>query len=226
MRTIIIRSALALALASPGTGIGAQVVPLDDAVFELFRNDQPLGEEHVTLHRRGLGQDARIIGQAEIRLLDGSEARPRLEATTSFRILTYESVFTGAEEGEVAISRVGRRLVARMTSAAGEAQREFRASDGTVILEGGAVLPHYLLRPWFGEADAELTILDPRTGDQSRMTLKPVGNENLTIGRRSHPTRRFRLEGDGPVREIWIDADDRILRIDLPSLGLRAERRR
>lgn len=225
MRLSIGAAFVALAFAPPSQAIHGQVVPLDDAVFQLFQDGNPAGEEHVTLHRRGLGQEARIIGQSEIRLLDGSEVRPRLEATTSFRIVTYQSLFTGAEDGEVVISRAGRRLVARMTSAAGEAQREFRASESTVILEGGAVLPHYLLRPWLGEEEVVLTILDPRTGDQVRMTLSPLGSENLTIGRRSHRTRRFRLAGDGQTREIWIDGDDRILRIDLPSLGFRAERR-
>jgi hypothetical protein len=213
---------LALFASAP---LGGQVVPVDDAVYQLLRAGEPVGEEHVTVHRMGLGQDARIIGQSEIRLTDGSEMRPRLEATTDMRATTYQNKFTGESAGEVMISRTGRRLVARTQTASGESQREFRASDRTVILEPNVVLLYYFLEPWLGEAEAELTVLEPRSGRQSRMTLRSVGTERVRVGRRMVEAQHFRLEGGGSAVDVWYDEAGRIVVLESPADGFRAERR-
>lgn len=223
------RIALALALALTAAGalspLQAQVVPLDDAVFVLYRQGAVIGEEHVTLHRMGLGQAARIIGQSEVRMQDGSEMRPRVEASPEMRPTTYQNKFTGAESGEVILSRSGRRLVARTQTASGESQREFRISDRTVILEAEVVLLYYLLRPWAGTPDAELMALDPRTGEQRSLTVRHAGSERMRMGRLTVIAEHVRLEGDDGVREVWFDDEGRVIRVEVPATGFSAERR-
>lgn len=215
----------AAAFAVPATAGGAQVVPVDDAVFVLHRNGVVVGEEHVSLHRMGLGQDARFIGQSEVRLRDGTEMRPRLEASPDMRPTTYQNKFTGAEAGEVILSRAGRRLIARVQTASGEAQREFRVTGTTVILEPEVVLLYYFLRPWSGTPGADLTVLEPRSGAQARYTLEQSGSEEIRIGRLTVSTVRVRLRAGDDVREIWFDDEGRVIRLEIPSTGFRAERR-
>jgi hypothetical protein len=212
----------AATLASPR--VAAQVVPVDDGVFVLYRNDTVLGEERVTLHRMGLGQDARFIGQSEVRLGDGTEMRPRLEAALDMRPTTYQNKFTGPETGEVMLSRAGRRLVARVQTASGEAQREFRATGTTLILEPEVVLLYYFLRPWVDSPGAELTVLDPRAGAQQRFTLSAQGSEELRIGRFTVMTTRIRLQAGSDLRDIWFDDEGRVIRVQVPATGFRAER--
>jgi hypothetical protein len=200
------------------------VVPLDDAVFSLLRDGEAVGTEHVTLHRMGLGQDARIIGQSEILLQDGSEMRPRLEATTDMRVTTYQSKFTGGETGEVMVSRAGRRLVARTRTASGEAQREFRASDRTVVLEPEVVLLYYLLRPWLADAPETVRLLAPRSGDQISVNIVPLGSTRIRLGRRVVDAMHWRMEANGEPRDLWFDDEGRVLALEIPGRGFRAER--
>lgn len=221
--TPVLAAALAAILASAPAA--AQVVPVDDAVFILYRADVEVGEEHVTVHRMGLGRDARFIGQSEVRMRDGSEMRPRLEATPDMRPTTYQNKFTGAESGEVLLSRAGRRLVARIQTASGEAQREFPVTDRTVILEREVVLLYYFLRPWSEAAGSEVSVLDPRGGGQAPMTLTPEGSEAVRMGRTSVTASRLRLESGGETRLLWIDEEGRVLRLEIPATGFRAERR-
>lgn len=204
--------------------LGAQVVPIDEATFRIFQGEEVVGEERITIHRLGLGQDARIIGQSEIRLRDGSEMRPRLEATPDLRATTYQNKFTGAEDGEIVVTRVGRRLVARSRSAAGEAQQEYRASDRTVILEPRVVLLYYFLQPWVDAEDRRLTVLDPRTGSQETLTLSPVDTRSVRVGRRTVEARHLLLENGSVSIQLWLDGEGRVLRVDIPDQGFRAER--
>lgn len=221
-RTLVALGLLAAGAASPVHG---QVVPLDDALFVLYRHDTVVGEEHVTLHRMGLGQAARIIGQSEVRMQDGTEMRPRVEASPDLRPTTYQNKFTGGESGEVILSRSGRRLVARTQTASGESQREFRISDRTVILEPEVVLLYYLIYPWAGIPDTELTALDPRTGGQQVLTVRVAGTERLRMGRVTVEAQHIRLEGGDQVRDVWFDEEGRVLRVEIAALGFRAERK-
>lgn len=207
--------------AAPGA---AQVVPIDEASFRLTRNGSVIGEESITIHRLGLGGDARIIGQSEIRFQDGSQSRPRLEATTDLQPTTYQNEFTGAEEAEVVVSRVGRRFVSRSRSAAGEAQREFPASATTVIFEPEVVLLYYFLQPWVGTDGAEITALDPRSSLRSQVTVAILGSEEVRVGRNPIQARHLRLEGSESRWELWVDEEGRVLRVSIPATGFRAER--
>lgn len=224
-RTGGIAPLLAAALLSwTSTVAEAQVVGVDEATFELSRGDQVIGEERVMLQRTGVGQSARVIGQSEIRMLDGTEMRPRLQASAEFRAMLYQNKFSGAEVGEVQVTRAGRRLVARTETDAGEAQREFPASDATLLLEPEVVLLYYLVRPWVEGDGAMLAVLDPRASRQSRMSLTIMGTEEVRIGREIFPTTRIRLEADGDVRDVWLDSDGRVMRVDVPGTGFSARR--
>ncbi len=202
----------------------AQVVPIDEATYRLSRNGSVIGEESITIHRLGLGGDARIIGQSEISFRDGSRSRPRLEATTDLRPTIYRNEFTGAEEAEVVVSRVGRRFVSRSRSAAGEAQREFPASGTTAILEPEVVLLYYFLQPWIRTDGAEITALDPRSSVRRQVTMTVLGSEEVRVGRNPIQARHLRLEGNDSRWEMWVDEDGRILRVGIPSTGFQAER--
>lgn len=214
---------LALLLATPAPMVG-QVVPIDEATFRLTRNGSVIGQEDMTIHRLGLGADARIIGQSEIRFQDGSESRPRLEASTDLQANTYRNEFTGPEEAEVVASRVGRRFVTRSRSAAGESQREFPASGSTVILEPEVVLLYYFLQPWLGGDGAEFTALDPRASVRRRVAVSLLGSEEVRVGRNPVPARHLRLEGTDTRWELWVDEEGRVLRVAIPATGFQAER--
>ncbi|MEJ2538932.1 MAG: hypothetical protein P8188_02910 [Gemmatimonadota bacterium] len=213
-----------LAVGLAGGAVQAQVVPIDEASFRLSRNGSVVGQEDVTIHRLGLGQDARIIGQSEVRLQDGSQLRPRIEATPDLRATTYQNEFTGSDGGEVVVSRIGRRLVARSRSAAGEAQREYPATERTVVLESDIVLLYYFLQPWVDSDGVQLTALDPRASTRRELTLTAVGSEEVRVGRNPVQGRHMRLEGSDTRVDFWMDDEGRVLKVVLPGSGFEAER--
>ena len=222
-RAVPLLAALVGGILAPSAAAEGQVVPLDEADYRLFVGGSPVGQEHITIHRLGLGQDARILGQSEISMDDGTQLRPRLEAGTDLRASSYQNEFTGSESGEVVVSRVGRRLVARSRSAAGESQREYPASDRTVILEPRVVLLYYFLQPWAG-SDTDLTVLDPRSGTRETLTFRLMGPEEVRVGRNPVQARHLRLEGPDTRMDVWMDEEGRVLRLEVPGADFRAER--
>lgn len=217
--------AAALILLSGPIHLRAQVVPVDDATFELSREGRVIGREEITLRRTGIGTSARIIGQSVIRLDDGTEMRPSMEADASFRATTYQNRFSGDESGELEVTRAGRRLVARTETAAGEAQREFPASDRTVLLETEVVLLYYLLSPWADAGEAVvINVLNPRTSRQTRMRVVPSGRETVRVGATQVEATWLRLEGGDGERHVWIDDQGRVMRVRIPGAGFTARR--
>lgn len=219
----VLAAVAALALAS--SSLPAQVVSVDEAAFELSRDGQVIGREEITLQRAGIGADARIIGQSVVRLEDGTEMRPSMEADATFRATTYQNRFSGTESGELEVMRRGRRLVARTETAAGEAQREFPASDRTVLLETEVVLLYYLLSPWSDAGEPTVVnVLDPRTSRQTRMRVVPSGRETIRVGMTQMEATWLRLEGGAGERHVWIDDQGRVIRVRVPETGFSARR--
>lgn len=214
----------ALALFGLAPGGHAQVVPVDEARFELLRGGSVIGMETVSLQRTGIGSEGRVIGQSTIRLQDGTEMRPRLEASAELRATTYQNKFTGPETGEVQVTRAGRRLVARTEMSSGEAQREFPASDQTVLLEDEVVLLYYLLQPWTRGDASTLTVLDPRSSRQIRMQVQRMGPEEVRVGARVMEAEHLRLESGEDVRHVWLDVDGRVMRVEVPATRFTARR--
>jgi hypothetical protein len=94
-----------------------------------------------------------------------------------------------------------------------------------VILEPRVVLLYYFLEPWLAEGDATLTQLEPRGGSQSQVTFTRVGVERVRLGRRMVEARHYRLDGGGPSCHVWFDDQGRVVALEIPDEGFRAERR-
>jgi hypothetical protein len=118
------------------------------------------------------------------------------------------------------------RFLARIVSSRGEQLREFRAGPGSVLLDDGVVHHHHLLTPYLDQGSSvSMTVLNPRGTRQDRMTLSFVGEEEIRVGGLLvSGVRRYHLEGGELSRDIWFDAQGRILRLEIPAKGLIAER--
>ena len=72
---------------------------------------------------------------------------------------------------------------------------------------------------------ATLTVLIPRRSRQILMSLVRIGVETISMpGGVSVQARHFRLESGDDIREVWFDEQDRVLRVEIPGTGLRADR--
>lgn len=205
-----------------------QTVTLDQGTFILHRNGTEIGREEFTIRRTGSGDDAVVVAHAsvEMQLPDGNRTlAPALEATgRDMAISAYQVKVSGDQEAEVYVSLSGQRFVANIRSSAGEQQLEFRATPGALLLEEGVAHQYYFLRPLLDRLPAAVPVIEPRAGEQTRMTLTSVGMETVSVGGDRIQAQRLRLEGEGDVREVWVDSDGRVLRVRIPATGLEAVR--
>lgn len=206
----------------------AQTVTLDEGTFHLYRGDSRIGTETFAIRRSGTGEDAVIVASAtvEMELPDGMRTMaPALEATgREMALSAYQMKISGDQEAEVYLTLSGNRFVARITTESGEREQEFRASTGALLLEEGVAHQYYFLRPLLDELPARVPVIMPREGSQLQMQVSSVGEETIRIGGASIAARRLRLEARGEVREVWVDAEGRVLRLVVPATSFRAER--
>lgn len=214
--------ALLLPLALPLAG---QNVTLDEGTFRLLRNGRPVGTETFAIRRVGQGEEAHVIANADVvlDLPEGEERiKPLLQTGSDLSLTAYQLEVSGTEPLELAVTASGRRLLARSRSPAGEQEREFRATPGGVLLEEGVAHQYWFLSQ-LGEGTA-VTVLVPRAGEQDRIEVRSVRPETITVAGASTPARRVTFAVDGGIHEVWYDAEDRVLRVQVPATGFAAER--
>lgn len=216
---------VALALLSVGSPlvVEAQNVVLDEGRFALFRDGRDAGSESFSIHRVGMGQEARILATATV-AYDGVQMRPALEADPSFVVTSYQNEITGARTAELSVVLTGSRYVSRMNSPEGEAQREYRAAPRTVVLEDGVSHHYTFLARFIDAGPGPVVALVPSRSEQMRLEVVSSEAEPFRLGSEQLQARHVRLQGGGTLHDIWIDDQGRVLRVEIPSTGFRAER--
>jgi len=219
---------LLLAVASPRAL--AQNVTVDENAFRIYLDGQEVGREEFSIRQIGPRGQQRMVLRGNV-TMEGpagrTEIAPFMEVQgEKLGVSTYQIKVSGTESTDVFVRVSGNRYLARILSSAGEQLREFRAGPGSVLLDEGVVHHHYLLNPFLDEESAvSLTVLVPRGPLQERRTLSLVGEEEIRVGGvLVQDARRFHLEGGDHPRDIWFDSQGRILRLEIPSRSLLAER--
>lgn len=224
------RAFLLALLLLPPPSLAAQNVEVDGGSFRISLNGETVGREEFSIRRVGMGTEARILLRATIDL-DLPEGRRRLEPGMeveggSLQVAQYQMKVAGSRTSETFVSRSGRRYLAKVISPRGEEVREYRAGPGSVLLDQHVAHHYHLLTPFLDDpVSVSLTVLSPVTGQQLRMTLSDQGEGEIRVGSNLVQGRHFRLAGgEGGPRDVWFDAQGRILRVEIPSLGYLAER--
>lgn len=215
--------ALLLPAVVPGAALSGQDVILDEGRFALFVEGREVGSESFSIHRLGMGESARILATATV-AVDGLEMRPTLEARPDFVVTAYQNEVTGARRGELSVVLNGNRYVSRMSSAEGEMQREYRAAPRTAVLENRVSHHYFFVARFIDSGSGPVVALSPFDGEQSRLELVSSESEPFQLGGEPVDARHIRLQGGGVMRELWIDDQGRVLRVEIPSIGFRAER--
>ena len=211
------------AVVTPNAALSAQDVVLDEGRFALFIEGREVGSESFSIHRLGMGASARILATATV-ALEGSEMRPTLEARPDFVVTAYQNEVTGARAGELSVVLNGNRYVSRVSSADGEVQREYRAAPRTAVLENRVSHHYFFVARFIDSGTGPIVALSPLDGAQARLEVVTSEAEPFQLGGESVSARHVRLQGGGEMRELWIDDQGRVLRVEIPALGFRAER--
>jgi hypothetical protein len=223
MRFRLVAALAALGLA-PAGGV-AQVTSLDEGGFLVMRSGERVGREDFSIRSAPAASGRVLVAQGTI-VVGSVRVKPVLNADTSGSILRFQ--IEVRVDGRVAESYSGQttgdHYAARTQREGGESAREFRLPPGTVAVDDQAC--HEL---WFvvrRGAGAVVSVLAPRRNVVERVHVALVGVERLLFDVREVDARHFTLttEGTELVRDVWIDAQERILKVAIPAQGLVALR--
>jgi len=217
-------SALLLALAS--SPVGAQTTVVDEGTFVLRENGREVGREVFAIRRSGTGPGAVVIAQGRVDLGEADDLVTSLEVSgEGFRPATYAVQVEGAEPQRIAGRVAGGRFSARIISPAGEMMREYLAGEGAVIVDEGVAHQYYFIAQQLGESSFTVPLIIPRQSRQVSASVSVGAAESLTIGGQQIAARRLEVRPTGlPDRTVWVDAQGRVLRLEIPDRGMSAER--
>lgn len=229
LRSVFLLAALAVMTQAPTVpSLWAQGITLDEGTFTLYLDGREVGTENFAIRRSGEGPQAQVIATAEIQMEvpEGRlDLRPALQAAGSdMEVSAYQIRISGHLQEEIYVTLGDRRFRTSVRSERGEQEREYRATPGTVLLDTGVAHQYFFISSRMGTSGGSVPVLIPREGAQYELQVSVVGTERIQIGGSTTEARHLRLEGRGETRELWVDGENRILRLEHPAGGYVAER--
>lgn len=218
-------AALGLAVGFATAPAAAQTQVVDEGTFRLSVHGTPVGTETFSIRRNGAGDNATTVAQGRVVLDSGEQTRALLQVEgPGLRPSAYQIEVTGAERQSIRGQAAGNRFRAQIVSTAGEMMREYLASDGAVVLDDGVAHQYYFLVPSVDRRD-RVPVIIPRQSRQISARVSDAGTETIQIAGQGVSARRIDIEPAGmPERSVWVDAQNRILRLRIPDSGYLAER--
>jgi len=202
-------------LATPAAG---QTVQLDEGTFRILVGGREVGTETFSLRQNGTGEDAVVIAQGRV-VLDSNETTANVQLSGSgLRLVAYDVEISGDAAQRIRASVSRGRASSRTLSAAGETMKEYLVSEGAVLLDDD-VAHHYYMIARRAEAGAtNVAILLPRESRQVPATITRAGTESISIGGTSVQAQKIVVQpAGGDARTVWVDSQNRVLRVEVPA---------
>ena len=221
--------AIAASLLAAATTLPAQTVTLDEGSFRLSVNGKEVGTEIFSIRQNGSGPNAVIIAVGRI-VADSDKGPQQLNselqvAGGTLRPAAYEVRVQGAASEQIKGRVVGGRFSAQIVSPAGEMMREYLAGDGAVVVDEGVAHQYYFLARRADGKSTRMPVIIPRLNRQVIADIVDGGPEKIAIAGRSFEARKYIVTpAGGPRREIWVDAEGRVLRLEIPDRKYAAQR--
>ena len=201
--------------------------PLDEGTFLIRQDTAEIGREafRLTAARGGAGwtlaSTVRYDRSRPIVVLN-----PILEIGADSLPASLEFSVADPREplrvlGQLSHGRFTVRLLGRLT----ERAREFPAPAPVVVLDD-SVFVLYLLAAWRAAPNpTSVTAIFPRGGHREVVVVQDLGVEATTVNRAAASLRHVTATA-GPERvvQLWLDRAGRLLKIEVPSRRLTAER--
>lgn len=197
---------------------------IDSGAFVITRGAEVVGREEFAIRRGRTGSpDGYTVSstavypprRGQVTLAPVVELGPdSLPAAVQFDVL-------GSGQRRVLVHFGTRRITIRVVRPNGEAARELPAGDRHLVVDD-SVFALYTVLP--GRTEGELQLIAPRHERRSRARLIDRGTQRVNVGGVAQSLQHLRLESAEGARDLWFDADGRLVKVAAPSLGLVAER--
>ncbi|HEX8390875.1 MAG TPA: hypothetical protein VF665_00855 [Longimicrobium sp.] len=222
---ILTRLALPLALFALAAPVAAQ--GSDSGTFRVFVDGREVGTEEFTITQTGTGtaQEVTASGRVRVRLPEGTlELDPRLRSRgIASDPVDYQVEVGGSSPSKIVGTVNGGRFSAKIVTPAGEQLREYVASSGAVVLDEG-VAHHYSFLAQRTH-NGRVPVIVPRENRQVMATVTSRGEESVTVNGTSAMLFHLVVQpAGGAEHHVWVDALNRVVRVEVPSRSYRAER--
>ena len=222
MNRLIAAAAFSAAAALPAFG---QVVTLDEGTFTITRNGSAFGRESFTIRSSPGGPGGAVVQARATVSYDDRRLTPVLRADSIGSPTEYQlEVRAGANSSEILKGVIRRgRFSATMQTPRGENLKEYVVSEGALVLDEDVFHQYYFLAR--GNRTGSVPVVVPHRNVQLLMRIEERGASTVVVGGQSLPARALALvEPGGGNREIWVDAQGRVLKVSIPSRGILALR--
>jgi hypothetical protein len=206
------------------------VTTVDEGSFSITRNGAPAGREEFSIRKTPGGEGGAVYVASATVAYDGRRLSPALRADATGSPLAYQvEVKVGSEVQERLTGQVGRgRFSALTKTPRGESAKEYVVSDGALILDDDVFHQYFFVAQSSRVGGSTVAVVVPRRNAQLAMRVDERGGESVTVGGRALSARHLVLrEGAAPggaERDVWVDAQGRVLKVSIPSRGIVALR--
>jgi hypothetical protein len=204
----------------------AQVRLVDEGTFSLFVEGERVGREDFSIRAAPGAGGSTFVAQGNV-LRGEQRLSVALNADSAGFPLRFQlTVRVDGRETETILGEARRGIwMGRAVRSGGESAREFRLPPGAIAAEEDVV--HQV---WFvvrAAGGRTLALLSPRTLALRQVAVEDGGADVVRLGTLELDARRWVLrpvDGGEPVREVWTDAEGRVLRVRVAARGLDALR--
>ena len=206
-------------------GATAQSAVVDEGSFEISIRGAVIGNETFTIRRSGSGANATTVAQGRVTLDTGEQTRVVLQLQgPQLRPTAYQIEVTGDNRQNITGRATGRRIRATVVSASGEQMREYLVDPGAVILHDEVIYPHYFVARAMDQS-GRIPVISPTQSRQTTATVEFGPEESINVAGRQITARTLQIQVPGlDNRTVWVDGQDRVLRIRIPGQELTAVR--
>ncbi|HUF25433.1 MAG TPA: hypothetical protein VMM18_00525 [Gemmatimonadaceae bacterium] len=212
-----------LAILLCASAAGAQTL-VDEGSFTISRGGETIGREQFSIRATAASGGTSYTAYGTTTYSD-RRLDPRLVTDAAGAPLRYEvETRIGPERQEMLSGQVQRgRFSARTQTPRGMSAREYIVADGALILDDDIFHQYFFVAR--SERTGAVPVVVPRRNVQVTMRIEARGNERISIGGTSIESRKLALsEPNGDTREVWVDAQSRVLRVAIPTRGIVAQR--
>lgn len=204
--------------------------PLDEGTFVVREDTVEVAREsfrlnHGRLARGGVGWTLATTIRYD-RTRPVVVLAPILDVTTDTQPATLQYDVADPRQPVRILGELGRgRFTVRFVARATERAREFPAGGRPVVLDD-SVFALYLFAAWrAGSLPTQLTAIVPRGLRRETVEIQDQGLAPTTLNRGQVTLRHITVTG-GPnlVVHLWLDAAGRLMKVEIPSRRLSAER--
>lgn len=202
---------------------------LDEGTFRHIVEGREVATETFSIKETGTGANSVVIATGRVVYREG----PRRELTSQLQVTgpgrrptAYDILVSGEEEQRIRATSTGSRFSARIVTGEGERVREYLVSEGAVVADIALAHHHYFVAARVANGNASrIPVIVPLEGRQVFANATVSGPETIEVAGTSVQARRVVVSVEnGEERRIWIDDSGRVLRVEIPSRNLVADR--